>query len=288
MVDYSEGFNYQRGTIDFYALIREFKEEILQADGKSVGIDRIGQKPALFEDDKVDASGSFLVQTGEKNYSNLVTNEVIKYNARLWVNGKFIATYTKNDVIYYNGKPLSTVAMSEGKTSCLSYWKEGGARYASYNPDMKDSPVKLTRRDKNDINGTWKWNSKKFDADKNNYFGDDTSVFVNFDIEQLNSNDTTPHLRVKIEQEGKLIKDPITWYNINWNVSSKYRLPFDCDIALVAKFNGDYIPQLTFEMLAAHEIGHTLGLGDAYEGGWHIPLSISATRCRRDESQYFS
>ena len=62
MVDYSEVFNFERSTIDFYALIREFKEEILKADGKSVGIGRISKKSEVFEKDEVTISALPMVE----------------------------------------------------------------------------------------------------------------------------------------------------------------------------------------------------------------------------------
>lgn len=48
VVEYSEDYDFKRGTIEFYVLIREFKDEILEADGKSVGIK---SKPQVDEDE---------------------------------------------------------------------------------------------------------------------------------------------------------------------------------------------------------------------------------------------
>ena len=68
MVDYSEVFNFERSTIDFYALIREFNEEILNADGRSVGIATIGKKSEVYKENEVDASVMLFEEKEEKEY----------------------------------------------------------------------------------------------------------------------------------------------------------------------------------------------------------------------------
>ena len=228
----------------------------------------------------------------------------IKEDIKLWVNGseKKNAYIQTAQIVYSDvlGPKIIQDDIKKNSTQdCLSYWTEQRVKHYTYNPDMKNAPVKLRRANKDvyitinlnffgpladkpfvDIDAAGKtttlketyadvayagitreWKNCVFQADQNNYFGDDASINWNVKVTRLPANSPIPHLRVKIQEKGQ----PICLYNILWNISGNHNKNPLSDITLCAFF-GQHVWKNAFMNLSAHEIGHTLGLGDAYEG----------------------
>ena len=233
-----------------------------------------------------------------------MSNISLKEEIRLWVNGnEKKGAYIQTAQIIYNDTFGPRVVQADIKKNdtqdCLSQWTERGVKFVTYNPDMKNAPVKLRRVKKDvyvnmnmaffgpmadlpfvDIDAAGKktilketyadvafegitrlWKDNRFHADKNNYFGDDAYIDVHVKAARLDNDSPIPHLRVKIQEKGQ----PMCIYNILWSIDGKNTKNPLSDITLCAFF-GQHVWKNAFMNLAAHEAGHALGLGDAYEG----------------------
>jgi len=228
----------------------------------------------------------------------------LRENIRLWVNGseKKNAYIQTAQIIYpdiLGPKIIQDDIKKNNTQDCLSQWMENNVKHYTYNPDMKNAPVKLRRVNQDvyvtinlaflgpladkpfvDIDSAGKktilketytdvayegitreWRDNTFKADKNNYFGDYASVNWHVSVKKMPNNNPTPHLRVKIQEKGQ----PICLYNILWSIGGNQNKNPLNDITLCAFF-GQHVWKNAFMNLSAHEIGHTMGLGDAYEG----------------------
>ncbi|MDR1559014.1 MAG: hypothetical protein LBS84_04800 [Clostridiales bacterium] len=228
----------------------------------------------------------------------------IQEHIRLWVNGheKKNAYIQTAQIVYpdlFGPKIVQDDIQANNTKDCLSQWTEHGVKCFTYNPSMKNAPVKLRRLNRDiyvniclrfigpladqpfvDIDAAGKttalketyadvayagitreWRDNTFRSDKNNFFGDYESIDWHVTVNRLTKDSPIPHLRVKIEEKGQ----PMCLYNILWSIGGNQSKNPMCDVTLCAFF-GQRVWKEAFMNLAAHEIGHSLGLGDAYEG----------------------
>ena len=232
------------------------------------------------------------------------SSSAVREDIQLWVNGseKKNAYIQASQFVYpdITGPKIIQDDIQKNNTQdCLSQWTENGVKHVSYNPVMKNAPVKLRRINKDvyvtinlsffgpladqpfvDIDSTGKkttlketyadvayagitreWKDNTFQADKYTKFGDDPAINFHVKINRLANDNTIPHLRIKIQEKGQ----PICLYNIMWSIAGNHNKNPLNDITLCAFF-GQHVWKNAFMNLVTHEIGHTLGLGDAYEG----------------------
>ena len=89
VVKFSEGYKSEKGMIEFYALIREFNDEILAKDGKNIVIDRVSVTSDTTTESGLgekDGNEEYLKDStytdsndGNKEYSNVVGTNPVKY-----------------------------------------------------------------------------------------------------------------------------------------------------------------------------------------------------------------
>lgn len=97
VVEYSEDYDFKRGTIEFYMLIREFNDEILMADGKSIGV----RKPSIVDDEMAISVLPLIVE--EENEVEFASNA--KYTAYFYTGNKLDSKLEAYDSNFKNFKP---------------------------------------------------------------------------------------------------------------------------------------------------------------------------------------
>jgi hypothetical protein len=116
------------------------------------------------------------------------------------------------------------------------------------------------------------WGTITFTPDPQGYnkLGDYDSITATFTLNDVGLESKTPYVKIRIREQGQWM----TPYNYLWDINGQQVIKaFMGDMNLYAIFDAigpNSVPERpsesAFKNLAAHELGHLLGLGDAYEG----------------------
>jgi len=232
------------------------------------------------------AVSSGVVLTGIKNAKEVLEDESLVVDegerdfaiggdeAKLWISGTFTPAYNSSGSIYIKDMwgaganvSLEQHATNQSKGGCISYWYENNIRHATYNPEMKNRPLRLIRyNNKVDIYAdlyftgsyakkypsntaisyedlayagitrTWSNNSynqqsgKQPDGSLVTYddFGKETTINVYYHFDKLNDAKAATQPYIKIDIEET--GQPITPSNISWSIGKNH------SISLFTKF----------------------------------------------------